>query len=201
MQRALKYAIACSMLVPALMTVSCETAGAQVDSAQVEKRKTVIHTCLLSIYVQQRKRPQALAEYGILVGMSPNDPKLRAQYGQYLAAGGTPADFAAAVVQLEKAVQLDPSNCQNQGILGTVYLKMKKPEKALPFLKNAVSYGCKDYDKAYKDTWAYLQQMKAINEQKKKQELQKKQQQQQNPAGGKPGAPKKGGDDDDDDDW
>ncbi len=199
MQRALRYAIAYSMVVPALMTVSCQIADAQVDSAQVEKRKTVIHTCLLSIYVQQRKRPQALAEYGILVGMSPNDPKLRAQYGNYLAAGGTPADFAAAAVQLEKAVQMDPSNCQNQGVTGTIYLKMKKPEKALPFLKNAVSYGCKEYDKAYKDTWAYLQQMKAINEQKKKQAEQKKLQQQQNP-GGKPGAAKKG-DDDDDDDW
>jgi len=199
MQRALRYAIAYSMVVPALMTVSCQTANAQVDSAQVEKRKTVIHTCLLSIYVQQRKRPQALAEYGILVGMSPNDPKLRAQYGQYLAAGGTPADFAAAAVQLEKAVQMDPSNCQNQGIAGTIYLKMKKPEKALPFLKNAVSYGCKEYDKVYKETWAYLQQMKAINEQKKKQAEAKKLQQQQNP-GGKPGAAKKG-DDDDDDDW
>jgi len=199
MQRALRYAIAYSMIVPALMSLSCETASAEVDSAQIQKRKTVIHTCLLTIYVSERKRPQALAEYATLIGLSPNDPKLRTQYGQYLAAGGTPADFSAAAVQLEKAVQLDPSNCQTHGILGTIYLKMKKPDKALNPLKNAVSYGCKDYKKVYEETWKYIQDMKRIEEQKKKQAEAKKLQQQQNP-GGKPGAAKKG-DDDDDDDW
>jgi Tfp pilus assembly protein PilF len=183
-----------------IIATTCSAASAELDAAQINKRKVVIHTCLLTIYVSQRKRPQANVEYQTLTALSPTDAKLFCQYGQFLAQGGTPADYTNAAAQLKKAVALDPSNAQYNGILGTIYLKLKNPTEALKWLKNAVQYGGTDYKKTYEETWKYIEELKRINTMKKRQEEAKKQQQQQAGAAGKPGA-KKGGDDDDDDDW
>jgi hypothetical protein len=96
-------------------------------------------------------------------------------------------------------VQLDPSNPHYNGILGTLYIKLKQPEQAVEWLKKAVQFGGADYKKLYEETWKYMQQLKAHNEAKKRVLEQKKQQElmNKNPDG----TPKKTGGDDDDDDW
>jgi len=186
-ENALKGALVLTFAVSA-----CSVAAAEIDAAQITKRKEVIHKCLLKIYVDQRKRPQAIAEYQIITTMEPNDAAMRCKFGQYLAQGGTPADYNAAIVQLKKAIQIDPSNPTYQGILGSLYLKIKNVEEAVKYLRN----GGPEYKKTYEESWKYLQGVKQHNEMKKRQEEQKKLQQQQQKSGD--GA-KKGGDDDDDD--
>lgn len=173
-------------------------AFAQLDPAQVEKRKLVIHSCLLKIYMDQKKRPAALAEFQALTGMTPNDPKLRYQYAAYLAAGNTPADFSAALTQMKKAVQLEPANGNYNGFLGSLYVKLKNTNEAEKWFKLAVQYGAAEYKKTYEEIWKFNQQKKLHDDAKKKL-LQQKQQQQQTAPGAKPGGASKN--DDDDDDW
>ena len=175
-------------------------ANAQVDPQKVANRKEVIHACLLRIYLAQRKRPLALSEYAIMVGLKPTDPKLRYEYGVYILQGNTPADFNAALIQLKKAVELDPSNFEYNGTVGAVYTKLKNPEEAIKWYGKAIQYGGGEkYKKLYTDLQAYMQQKKQYELQKKQQiqqkKLQEQQKKQQNPDGTKKST------DDDDDDW
>jgi len=178
-------------------TLGVAPAKADVDAAQIQKRKEVIHGCLLQIYVDKKQRPQALSEYQIMIGLKPEDPKLRYAYGRFAAASGTPGDIATGITQLKKAVQLDPGNPTYNGVLGALYLKAKNPQEALKWLKTAVQYGGTDYKKTYEETFKYIEGTKRIAEMKKKQDEIKKQQASQ--AGGAAGGGAKKSDDDDDD--
>lgn len=173
-------------------------ANAELDAAQIQKRKEVIHACLLQIYVDKKQRPQALAEYAAMVQLKPDDAKLRYAYGRYVAASQTPADIASGITQLKKAVQLDPSNATYNGVLGAMYLKAKNPNEALKWLRTAVQYGGQDYKKTYEETFKYIEGSKRIAEMKKRQDEIKKQQAANAASGGAGGAKKS---DDDDDDW
>lgn len=179
--------------------ISTAPASAQLEASQIQKRKEVIHACLLQIYIDKKQRPQALAEYAIMVGLKPDDPKLRYAYGRYVAASQTPGDIAAGITQVKKAVQLDPSNATYNGVLGALYLKAKNPNEALKWLRTAVQYGGQEYKKSYEETFKYIEGNKRIAEMKKRQEEVKKQQTAQAGAGGAGGAKKSS--DDDDDDW
>ncbi|MBX3151674.1 hypothetical protein KF728_16080 [Candidatus Obscuribacterales bacterium] len=180
-------------------SISVSPASAQLEASQIQKRKEVIHACLLQIYIDKKQRPQALAEYAIMVGLKPDDPKLRYAYGRYVAASQTPGDIAAGITQLKKAVQLDPSNATYNGVLGALYLKAKNPNEALKWLRTAVQYGGQEYKKSYEETFKYIEGNKRIAEMKKRQEEVKKQQTAQASAGGAAGGKKSS--DDDDDDW
>ena len=179
--------------------ISTAPASAQLEASQIQKRKEVIHACLLQIYIDKKQRPQALAEYAIMVGLKPDDPKLRYAYGRYVAASQTPGDIAAGITQVKKAVQLDPSNATYNGVLGALYLKAKNPNEALKWLRTAVQYGGQEYKKSYEETFKYIEGNKRIAEMKKRQEEVKKQQTAQAGTGGAGGAKKSS--DDDDDDW
>ena len=172
-------------------------AFAELDAAQIQKRKEVIHSCLLQIYLDRKQRAQALAEYATLVQMKPSDPKMRYSYGRYLAASGTPGDIASGITQVKKAVELDPGNFTYNGVLGAMYLKAKNPNEALKWLKLAVQYGGVDYKKAYEDTFVYIETKKRSDEARKKIAEQKKLQAAKTPVAA--GGTKKS--DDDDDDW
>lgn len=180
-------------------SISTAPASAQLEASQIQKRKEVIHACLLQIYIDKKQRPQALAEYAIMVGLKPDDPKLRYAYGRYVAASQTPGDIAAGITQVKKAVQLDPSNATYNGVLGALYLKAKNPNEALKWLRTAVQYGGQEYKKSYEETFKYIEGNKRIAEMKKRQEEVKKQQTAQAGTGGAGGAKKSS--DDDDDDW
>jgi len=180
-------------------SISTAPASAQLEASQIQKRKEVIHACLLQIYIDKKQRPQALAEYAIMVGLKPDDPKLRYAYGRYVAASQTPGDIAAGITQVKKAVQLDPSNATYNGVLGALYLKAKNPNEALKWLRTAVQYGGQEYKKSYEETFKYIEGNKRIAEMKKRQDEVKKQQTAQAGAGGAAGAKKSS--DDDDDDW
>ena len=196
-KRVMNAALALALIASSISVVP---ANAQVEPAQVQKRKEVIHGCLLQIYLDKKQRPQALAEYAIMVGLKPEDPKLRYAYGRYVAASGSPGDIASGITQIKKAVQLDPSNATYNGVLGTMYLKAKNPNEALKWLRTAVQYGGQDYKKAYEDTYKYIEETKRIAEMKKRQDEAKKQQMAQaGSSGGAAGAKKTS--DDDDDDW
>jgi len=180
-------------------SISVSPASAQLEASQIQKRKEVIHACLLQIYIDKKQRPQALAEYAIMVGLKPDDPKLRYAYGRYVAASQTPGDIAAGITQIKKAVQLDPSNATYNGVLGALYLKAKNPNEALKWLRIAVQYGGQEYKKSYEETFKYIEGNKRIAEMKKRQDEVKKQQTAQASAGGAAGGKKSS--DDDDDDW
>ncbi len=175
------------------------TAIADVDGATVTARKEKIHTCLLRIYLAQKKRPQALAEYAIIIGLKPNDAKMLYQYGVYISQGNTPADYNSALVQLKKAANLDPQNADMSGTIGKLYLRLKNPKEALVwFGKACAAGGGPEYKKLYEETAKFIQASEARalqikkNEQAKKQQLElKKKQQGETPKGGS----------DDDDDW
>ncbi|MBX3075952.1 hypothetical protein KF913_18735 [Candidatus Obscuribacterales bacterium] len=137
-------------------SISVSPASAQLEASQIQKRKEVIHACLLQIYIDKKQRPQALAEYAIMVGLKPDDPKLRYAYGRYVAASQTPGDIAAGITQVKKAVQLDPSNATYNGVLGALYLKAKNPNEALKWLRTAVQYGGQEYKKSYEETFKYI---------------------------------------------
>ena len=191
--------VSVAVLLAALVSSAVPAANAEVDSATITNRKEVIHTCLLRIYLAQKKRPQALAEYATIVGLKPNDPKLLYQYGVYISQGNTPADYNSALVQLKKAANLDPQNADMSGTIGKLYLRLKNPKEALVwFGKACAAGGGPEYKKLYEETAKFIQATEARalqikkNEQAKKQQLElKKKQQGETPKGGS----------DDDDDW
>jgi predicted Zn-dependent protease len=195
-KRVTQAAIALAVLAS---SITVAPAKAELDAAQIQKRKEVIHGCLLQIYTDKKQRPQALAEYAIMVGLKPDDPKLRYAYGRYVAASATPGDIATGITQLKKAVQLDPANPTYNGVLGAMYLKAKNPGEALKWLKTAVQYGGQEYKKTYEETYKYIEGNKRIAEMKKRQDEIKKQQASQAGSGAAGGTKKSG--DDDDDDW
>lgn len=195
----LKRIVTAAILIAAVSS-AVAPANAQVDAQKINSRKEVIHGCLLKIYLDQKKRPQALSEYAIMVGMKPTDPRLRYSYGVYILQGNTSADFNAALVQLQKAAELDPTNPDIWGTMGALYLKLKNPTKALEMYGKAIQNGGGEkYKKPWQDVQLYIQQMKQVEQQKKQQAQQKKlqeqQKKQQNPDGTKKNS------DDDDDDW
>jgi tetratricopeptide (TPR) repeat protein len=190
--------VSVAVLLAAVVSLAVPAANAEVDSATITNRKEVIHTCLLRIYLAQKKRPQALAEYAIIVGLKPNDPKLLYQYGVYISQGNTPADYNSALVQLKKAANLDPQNADMSGTIGKLYLRLKNPKEALVwFGKACAAGGGPEYKKLYEDTAKFIQASEARalqikkNEQAKKQQLELKKKQGETPKGGS----------DDDDDW
>jgi len=195
--RLINGALALAVIVT---SVTVKPAFAELTADQIQKRREVIHGCLLQIYLDRKQRAQALAEYAILVGYKPNDPKMRYAYGRYIAASATPADIAAGIVQVKKALELDPGNFTYNGVLGPMFLKSKKPNEALPYLKLAVQYGGTDYKKTYEETFVYIESKKRSDAvAKKNAETKKAAAAAAKAAGGGAGGDGKKSDDDDDD--
>jgi len=181
-------ALALSVLVSAL---SVMPANAQVDAAEVKKRKRVIHRCLLDIYIKQAKTPQAIQEYQAVLALDPGDAQTLFAYGTFLVRSG---NISGGIVQLSKACSADPGNADYAGTLGTTYLRAKNFPKAVEYLQRACSLpgGKEKYQKTYEETYKYVQYEKQRALQKQKQEAYNKQMQQQK---------QKAKQEEDDDDW
>lgn len=178
-------------------SVNVSPAFAELSNDQVQQRREQIHNYLLEIYTKRKQRPQALAEYAILIGYRPNDAKLRYSYGRFLANSNVAADIANGITQVKKAVELEPGNFTYLGVLGALFLKSKKPDQALPYLKLAVQYGGTDYKKTYDETYIYIEEKKRADAARKKSEAAKR----AAAAAAKAATAEGGAKSDDDDDW
>lgn len=178
MKIVIRIAILLSLVSPAL---AAENTGAKVDPALLAQRKESVNTYLLNIYISQKRKPEAMAQYKVLLAMKPNDPKLNGDLGKFEASSG---HFPLAISHLKKACDLDPANAEYWAALGATSLKAKKYQEALDAFKRAVELGGDKYRKTYDETLKYVNYMK-------QQEWKSK-----NNAGGSQTAPKPKQDDD-----
>jgi len=111
-------------------------ASLSIDQAALAQRKESVHTYLLNIYIAQKRKPEAMAEYKTLLAMKPDDPALNNDLGKFEASSG---QFASAAVHTKKACDLDPANSNNWGNLAAIYLKMKDYPKALDAYDHAIA--------------------------------------------------------------
>lgn len=135
MKLIIRIAVLFSVVSPAL---AAENTGQKIDPALYAQRKESVNTYLLNIYIAQKRKPEAMAQYKTLLAMKPTDPKLNGDLGKFEASSG---QFASAVAHLKKACELDPANPENWGALGATYLKMKEYDKALDAYNHAINAG------------------------------------------------------------
>lgn len=178
-----KRLVALGLTVTAAPLMVAPALAAELNVTQIFNRKVTIHSCLLKIYLTQRKPAQVKEEYDAILSLTPTDGKFRSDYGTYLAAS---REYQAAAVQFKKALSLDPTNYEYNGKLGIVLLKQKDMPGALKYLKKAVEYGGKEYLGTYQEVAKYLDAKQKIEGQRN---IQKKIQ-----PSPKPSVP-------DDDDW
>ena len=131
----------CSFLL-----VAAPSYAVPVDPATVKQRKITIHRSLLNIYKAQSRKDDALREFPIMLALTPQDAKLRHEYGIFLARSG---NKKGAVAQLKKAASMDPSNPDIAGALGTTLIQLKNYPEGCKYLRQAVSTGGKKYKKMY----------------------------------------------------
>lgn len=136
---------------------------------EIHKKKVTIHKCLLAICVTQKNKPKIIKEYVSLIALTPNDAKLRLDYGTYLSRTG---NYKKAIIQLKKAASLNPTDPDIWGIMGITYLKLKNHKAGLESLGKAVQLGGKKYRKTYEDARKFIQavnQREAIRKQQAEQ--------------------------------
>lgn len=190
-QKVINTALATTLIISGL-TAAPVSAGATVDEASIKRRKEVLHTCLLNIYLNQKRSPEAMKEYQALIALKPSDPKMHYDYGRFLAVMGKNSE---AIAELKKAAQLNPGDKDINGVLGTTLVRAKQFPAGLDYLKKAVAHGGEEYRKTYEDAAKYIQAVNQREVAKKRQaEYQKKLKAQQEKI-------KASSDDDDDDDW
>lgn len=126
----------------------------------VSERKERVHTYLLNIYINQKRKPEAMSEYKTLLAMKPNDPKLNAELAKFEASSG---NYAQAITLMKKACELDPDNSLYWGALGAIYLKAKDYQKAV----DAYSRGGSQFIDIRDKTSNYLQHQKQRDSVKK----------------------------------
>lgn len=150
MKKLLLFGLLLSITPPAL---SQNPASLAVDKATLAERKERVHTYLLNIYIDQKRKPEAMAEYKNLLAMKPNDPKLNSDLGKFEASSGR---LASAILHMKKACDLDPDNKSNWAALGAIYLKAKDYQKALESYDRAGE----QYKEIRNQTGLYLQHLK-----------------------------------------
>ncbi|MBI1270985.1 hypothetical protein GC174_11195 [bacterium] len=164
----------------------------KVDPATVKQRKATIHRSLLNIYLAQQRKDDCLREYPILIGLQPDDSKLRYEYGLFLSRFGNKGQ---SITHLKKAAEMDPTNADISGALGTTYIQMKNYEEGCKWLRQAAGCpGGEKYRKPYEDAYKYMAYQKQREIYKKKQEQYKKKLEERKKAAEK-------ATEDDDDDW
>ena len=126
----------------------------------VSERKERVHTYLLNIYINQKRKPEAMSEYKTLLAMKPNDPKLNSELAKFEASSG---NYAQAITLMKKSCELDPDNSLYWGALGAIYLKAKDYQKAV----DAYSRGGSQFIDIRDKTSNYLQHQKQRNYVKK----------------------------------
>lgn len=130
-----------------------DSGSAALDKAALAERKEKVHTYLLNIYLDQKRKPEAITEYKTLLAMKPNDPRLNSDLAKFEASSG---HYAQAIALMKKACDLDPGNAANWGALGAIYLKAKGYQNAV----DAYSRGGTQFIDIRDKTSKYLQQLK-----------------------------------------
>lgn len=158
MKLIIRIAVLLSVVSPAL---AAENTGQKIDPALYAQRKESVNTYLLNIYIAQKRKPEAMAQYKTLLAMKPTDPKLNGDLGKFEASSG---QLVAAITHMRKACDLDPGNAQFWGTLGQVYIKNKQYDLALDAYKRAVNLGGADYQRPYDEALKYIEYMKRKDE-------------------------------------
>lgn len=143
-----------SLVSPAM---AAENTGQKIDPALYAQRKESVNTYLLNIYKSQKRKPEAMAQYKVLLAMKPSDPKLNGDLGKFEASSG---QFQQAILHLKKACDLDPGNADYWASLGATLLKAKKYQDALDAYKKALDLGGDKYRKVYDETQKYVNYIK-----------------------------------------
>lgn len=126
----------CALGAAALLLGGCDKLQKLVgddDSPQQQGRK---HLEKGQAAEQKGEDDTALHEYEQARLTLQNDPQLSAALGRLYAARG---DDAQAVMNLKRAVELNPQDTQSRGLLADVYLRQKQPQLAAQVLKSLAS--------------------------------------------------------------
>ncbi len=141
-----------------------DSGSAALDKAALAARKEKVHTYLLNIYIAQKRKPEAMAQYKTLLAIKPSDPRLNSDLGKFEASSG---QFASAIAHMKKACELDPDDARNWSMLGSVYLKAKEYQNALDAFDRGVGASRKldslegeRYRELRNQTFEYVQHMK-----------------------------------------
>ena len=177
-----------------LIVVAQPAFATTVDADTIKKRKVIIHRSLLNIYKKQGRTDDAMREFPVMIGLTPDDSRLRYEYGVFLARSNKKGE---AVNQLKKAVSMEPANADYAGALGTTLVQMKNYPEGCKYLRQAVSCGGDKYKKVYDDAYKFIQYQKQREVYLKKQEEYKKKLE----ARKKLIEARKNGEDEEDDDW
>ena len=84
----------------------------------------------------EHRYDEAAAIYRELLKVTPDEPELHANLGMALAMGGHEAE---AVPQLERAIALNPKLTNARVVLGSSYMAMGQPAKAIAALQHVVA--------------------------------------------------------------
>ncbi len=114
--------------------LSCFSAVQAMDP-DVLAKKVICHTCLMKIYVAQGNTGLATTEFQELLKLTPNDPVLHFDYGNFLARNEKPD---LAVTQFKLAAKLKPSVPEFQVGLGNGLMYAKDYTGAVAAYNKAV---------------------------------------------------------------
>jgi len=132
-------------------------------------KKVLCHTCLAKIYVAQDNAPQAITEFQELLKLTPNDPTVHFDFGNFLARSDKPD---LAVPQFKLAAKLKPSVPEYQVGLGNALMYTKDFTGAIAAYNKACSLGGK-YQELIQKAQHYEAQQKLYEQYQKKIQLQK----------------------------
>jgi len=136
---------------------------------EVLAKKVLCHTCLAKIYVAQANVGLATVEYQELLKLTPNDPALHFEYGNFLARNNKPE---LAAVQFKLAAKLKPAIPEYQVGLGNALMYSKDYNGAIAAYTKACLLGGKYQDQLQK-AQQYEAQQKLYEQYQKKIEAQK----------------------------
>ncbi|MGD9682067.1 MAG: tetratricopeptide repeat protein [Candidatus Obscuribacterales bacterium] len=169
--RLISLAMIVALLIPPLAMLSA-SAAAPLDEASIKRRKIEVHRYLCNIYLAQKRKAEAAAEFKALLALKPRDADLELEYGTFLAHYG---DYGAAIPHLKIAVDQDPGSAPANGALGTTLLRVKKFNEAIEYLRRAAGKEPEKYKKTYEDAYKYVAAEKQREAIKKRQAAAKKQ--------------------------
>jgi len=131
---------------------------------EVAAKKQLCHTCLMKIYMAQRKFPEAMVESQALLTLTPNDARLHFDYANLLFQA---QKQALAVQQYRAAAKLQPYVPEYQAGLGVACLNTKNYDTAVTALTKACQLGGK-FEKELQLAQQYQAQQKQLVQYTKK---------------------------------
>jgi tetratricopeptide (TPR) repeat protein len=160
-----------SLLVVAISFVSSKPASCLTDGGS---RKEQIHLMLYDIYKKQQHFDLAGVELRVLIGLRPNDAKLRGSLGSDLFAA---QKWAAALAEFNNAVKSDPSNPDYWGLIGRCNMQLRRYGAANEAYQKAVRNmrpGGTDYRPELQQNQQYIENERQQKEYQKQQIQRKK---------------------------